>query len=233
MSLLPLLISVPHAGLLIPDELKSFNQLDLDEIAKDGDEGASEVYSVLKDKVNTYITTDIARAFVDLNRAEDDIRKDGVVKTHTCWDIPIYQEPPSDEVFHQMILKYHRTYHQQLTDYSHRNDMVLAVDCHTMADIAPPVAPDKGQKRPMICLGDNNGKSCPKAWSESLFEILSAEFNNDVALNIPFSGGYITQHHGKEMPWIQLELSRSSEISNADKGLRILNALQQWHTRIG
>ena len=73
---LPLLISVPHAGLRVPPEAERFCKLTETEIAKDGDEGAAEIYTI-ESEVECYVTTDIARAIVDLNRAEDDRRKDG------------------------------------------------------------------------------------------------------------------------------------------------------------
>ena len=76
---LPLLISVPHAGKDIPAEVKSLNLLSQEEIAADGDVGAVEIYN-FADHVDQYVTTSIARAYVDMNRDPVDIRKDGVVK---------------------------------------------------------------------------------------------------------------------------------------------------------
>jgi hypothetical protein len=92
---LPLLVSVPHAGLAIPPEVAALNRLTAQEIAEDGDVGAREIYGELAPYVAAFVISDIARAFVDLNRAEDDIRKDGVIKTHTCWDVPVYERPLS------------------------------------------------------------------------------------------------------------------------------------------
>ena len=89
---LPLLLSLPHAGLRVPDEVAHLCTLTEREIAEDGDEGAAAIYDLAGD-VDAFVTTDVARAIVDLNRAVDDRRRDGVVKTHTCWDVPIYREP--------------------------------------------------------------------------------------------------------------------------------------------
>jgi N-formylglutamate amidohydrolase len=84
---LPLLISVPHAGIQVPPEIEHLNLLAVDQIIKDGDGGAREIFD-FKDDVAAFITTEIARAFLDMNRPEDDRSSDGVVKTET-----IYQEP--------------------------------------------------------------------------------------------------------------------------------------------
>jgi hypothetical protein len=52
----------------------------------DSDEGAAEVYFDLEKVVEAFCTSGIARAIVDMNRAADDFRKDGVIKTHTCYE---------------------------------------------------------------------------------------------------------------------------------------------------
>ena len=89
---LPILMSVPHAGLQVPPEAAPCCCLTESEIIADGDDGAAEIYD-LADHVAEYVTTGIARAIVDQNRAVDDRRADGVVKTHTCWNVPVYREP--------------------------------------------------------------------------------------------------------------------------------------------
>ncbi|UCG60198.1 MAG: N-formylglutamate amidohydrolase, partial [Phycisphaerales bacterium] len=77
---LPLLISVPHAGLKVPDEVRSYCALTSEQIAQACDEGASEVYAV-ESEVAAFVTTDVACVIVDLNRSPDDRTPDGVVKT--------------------------------------------------------------------------------------------------------------------------------------------------------
>ena len=104
---LPLLISVPHAGLRVPPEARPYCSLTPEEIARDGDEGAAEIYTI-ENEVECYVTTDVARAIVDLNRAEDDRRKDGVVKTHTCWEVPVYEPFPPEEVVRTLLAQYYR-----------------------------------------------------------------------------------------------------------------------------
>ena len=69
---LPLLLSVPHAGLAVPPEAEPYCVLSEREIVEDGDEGAAEIYD-LESAVVAFHTTDIARAIVDMNRPEDDI----------------------------------------------------------------------------------------------------------------------------------------------------------------
>lgn len=225
---LPLFLSVPHAGLWVPPEVEAINILTAEEIADDGDRGAAEIYFDLEAEVAGFVTTKVARAFVDMNRAEDDIRKDGVVKTHTCWDVPIYREPLGRVRTAALIEGYHRPYHELLSQVS--EEVMLCVDCHTMAASAPPVAPDPGQPRPDVCLSNGDG-TLPDEWFDLLGDCFSSQFK-DVRLNDPFSGGYITRQHALERPWVQLELSRTPAISNGDKGRRVLRAFEDWCGRV-
>lgn len=222
---LPLLISVPHAGLTIPPEVGSFNLLTPDQIIADGDEGAREIYAI-EDLVNEFVTTDIARAFVDMNRKENDLSVDGVVKTHTCWDIPVYNSPLSPTLIKQLLDLYYVPYHTQLTNSADK-EIMLAIDCHTMASSGPPVGPDPGSVRPMVCLSNADG-TCPEEWFYLLADCLGESFGCEISLNKPFRGGYIIKHHFKEIPWLQLELSRDPSLSIEYKRKAVVSALEKW-----
>jgi N-formylglutamate deformylase len=223
---LPLLLSVPHAGLEVPPEAEPYCALSPEEIAADGDEGAADIYD-LSPEVDGFVTTQVARAIVDLNRAPDDRRTDGVVKTHTCWMVPVYDRPLPETVVETLIETHYRPYHQRLTTLGESGKFRLAVDCHTMAATGPPVGPDPGKERPWICLG-NAGGSCPREWIERLKGCFADLPEGRVAINDPFSGGYITRSHGSEMPWVQLEMSRAPFMSNEEKRTMVLRALESW-----
>jgi len=223
---LPLLISVPHAGLAVPDEVADLNLLSPEQIAADGDVGAAAIYAGLCQHAAHCVTTDVARAFVDLNRAEDDFRKDGVVKTHTCWDEPVYPEPLPPSTIEALLGRCHRPYHQRLTELA-GSGVVLGVDCHTMAAHGPPVGPDTGQPRPEVCIGDGD-RTCPRDWAEQLVDCFRRHFKGEVTLNRPFHGGYIVRAHAPELPWVMIELSRAPFASDAEKGRRVLAALTDW-----
>lgn len=225
MNKLPLLISVSHAGLTIPPEVESLNLLTFDQIVADGDEGARGIYAI-EELVNKFVITDIARAFVDVNRKESDLSVDGVVKTHTCWNIPVYKSPLSPIVIKQLLDRYYVPYHTQLTN-STGKDIMLAIDCHTMASSGPPVGPDPGLSRPMVCLSNADG-TCSEEWFYLLADCLSESFGYDVSLNKPFSGGYIIRHHAKEVPWLQLELSRDPSLSIEYKRNAVISAFKKW-----
>jgi len=219
---LPLLLSVPHAGLEVPPEVRPYCLLARDDIIADGDGGAAEIYN-LKDYVRLFHSSDVARAIVDLNRAEDDRRPDGVVKTETIYGVKVYGLYPSEDLIQLLLERYYRPYHRALSAAGGK--VLLAIDCHTMAAVSPPQAADSGSERPPISIADNEGRSLPPDMRERLKCCLEESFGLPVAVNQPFKGGYITSRHSSEMPWVQLEISRAPFSSPEEKRERLLRAL--------
>jgi N-formylglutamate deformylase len=222
---LPLLVSVPHAGLTVPPEVRDLCALTAADILADSDEGAEAVYGGLRDRVAAFMTTPVARAVVDLNRAENDFRKDGVVKTHTCWDVPVYREPPSKDLVERLLAAYYRPYHDKLG--SAAGSVRCGVDCHTMAALGPPVGPDPGKPRPAVCLS-HAGFTCPDPWLASMARAFEEAFERPPSLNEPFKGGFIVRSHAAELPWVQVELSREPFMDLEEKARRVIDALTRW-----
>jgi N-formylglutamate deformylase len=221
---LPVLLSVPHAGTRVPEEVRSYCILTEREVVEDGDEGAAEIYS-LSGEVDEFVTTDVARAILDMNRAPEDRSKDGIVKTHTCWDVPVYGEFPPESVIETLLARYYRPYHAELTAAA--SGVLLGIDCHTMAAKAPPIGPNPGEERPALCLSNADG-TCPQEWFESLAVHLERSFGSPVSRNRPFRGGHIIRTHASEVPWVQLEMSRAPFVSNSDKRAGFLAAVDTW-----
>jgi len=218
---LPLLISVPHAGRNIPEEARPYCILTPQQIVEDSDEGAGEIYDV-RDCVADFVTSDVARAIVDLNRDESDRSADGVVKTHTCWNVPVYSEPLPEPLVPELLARYYRPYHARLAKPA--RGVRLGIDCHTMVAEAPPISPDPGSPRPHICLSDAR-HTCPSQWLRQLALCLERAFETDVSINEPFEGGHIIRAHCREIPWMQLELSRAPFLPLAEKRRRVLDTL--------
>lgn len=231
MQQLPLVLSVPHAGMLVPSEVIELCQLSGKEIEADSDGGAAEIYA-LQDHVPCFVTTPVARAIVDLNRARDDFRVDGVIKTRTCWDIPIYRRSLTRDEIEHLLVTYYDPYHRELEE-RFTPEVRLGVDCHTMAGSGPPHGPDSGQKRPAVCLGNNLGRSMPSEWTVDLQRCLSESMQEVVTINQPFSGGYITRRHGGPRPWVQLELNRDLPYSYSVQRERVLAGLTEFCQRRG
>ncbi len=215
--MLPILISVPHGGVRQPSELAGRVSLSATELFDDSDAFTGDIYD-LGEEVARVVRADIARVFVDLNRAPDDrppANPDGVVKSTTCYRRPVYLDgaEPDDELVATLLRRYHAPYHERLRHAAADPTVRLALDCHSMAAAAPPVAPDPGRPRPLFCLSNAEGLTCPTVLLEDVARAIADAFGcglGDVKLNDPFKGGYIIRAHGRgELPWIQVEMNRS------------------------
>jgi formiminoglutamase len=225
---LPFLVSVPHAGVTIPDEVQDICLLTPEEIYDDSDGGAAEIYSDLEGAVEVFMPSVVARAIVDLNRAIDDFRKDGIIKTHTCYDVPVYREFPSKKLIEHLLAAYYHPYHQKLEKLTKSEKINIGLDCHTMAAVGPPIGPDAGKKRPLVCLSNADG-TCPEEWLGELANCFQKVFlQEQVKINEPFKGGYIISNYSSTLPWIQIELSRTENISNIQKRYGVIEALNVW-----
>ncbi len=219
----PILISIPHGGTKIPHEISDRVCITKKDLFEDGDAFTREIYGI-KDEVQALIETDIARAFVDLNRETSDRppkNPDGIVKSKTCHSQPIYSSQifQNEPIVESLIQKYYDPYHKKIRDLlSTQSQIQLALDCHTMEAVGPSIAPDRGKERPLICLGNNYGNSCPDEWVQKLAECFQESFSlqeGDVKINEPFAGGYITRKYGNDpVPWIQIEMNRKLYLSD-------------------
>jgi N-formylglutamate amidohydrolase len=185
------------------------------DVFEDGDAFTPEIYAI-GDHVAHLQAARVARAFLDPNRAEDDrppANGDGVVKTATCFGRPIYREPLDAQLTETLLAAYHRPYHAALEAAAVRPGLELGLDCHSMAATPPPVAPDRDTPRPLFCLSNASGTTCDDALLERVAASFAAAFEvppEQVALNRPFTGGYIARRHGRRpLPWIQVEMSRA------------------------
>lgn len=217
MSQLPILLSIPHGGMTTPAELTRRLALSTVNIHDDIDPFTQEIYDI-GDVVAEVVTTDIARTFVDMNRATDDrppANPDGVIKSTTCNGAAIYKEgqEPDGALISTLLTRYYNPYHQRLQTALRRSDVEFALDCHSMQAVGPAIAPDTGEKRPMVCLGNRDNRTCSLSTITHLAKCFRQAFElkiSDVMVNRPFSGGYITRTYGgNPAPWIQVELNRT------------------------
>ena len=223
----PFLVSVPHGGVEVPEEVRDAVFLDEKTISYFSDPGTRQLFG-LADCVCAYIDTPISRMIVDLNRPPYHLppkRWDGVVKVRTATGIPVYKEGhfPDITLIHRLLMKYYFPYHAMLDRLLEGDRIIMAFDCHSMLPVAPEEDCNSGGKRPLVCLGNNGDKdgnprkgtlaTCPG----EVIRALSDEFKKlypdegSVALNTPFRGGFISNAHywHKGVPWVQVEVNRS------------------------
>ena len=223
MSKLPILLSIPHGGIRKPIELDGHLSITNKDLFDDSDPFVVELYD-LGDKVQRVIKTDIARAFVDLNRSLQDLppdNPDGLIKSLTCYQKPIYVDgkEPDDSLRTMLIEMYYLPYHRVIQKSLRELDLQLCLDCHSMASMAPNISPDGNKKtRPDFCLSNQDGSTSSNEMIELLADCVSESYGidrNKISINDPFHGGYITKTYGNNpVPWIQVEMNRDLYLSD-------------------
>ncbi|HII76029.1 MAG TPA: N-formylglutamate amidohydrolase [Methanolinea sp.] len=224
---LPILISIPHGGVGIPEEVAGAVALDPPALSYYSDPASERLFG-FKAEVKAFASARVSRVIVDLNRPPYHLpprRRDGVVKFQTSLGAPVWKEgmQPDIQAIHRLLLRHYFPYHAKLDSLLDSRKIAVAFDCHSMVPVGLPGQPDEGQPRPLICLGNNGDRNghprrgalctCPPEWIRQLAERFRDEFPGagSVTLNHPFSGGFISNAHywHKGIPWIQVEVNRS------------------------
>lgn len=164
------------------------------------------------------------RAFVDLNRAPDDLDPGavaggvglrpgrrargglGVVPTRLAPHGPLWRRPLPATEFARRLDGVHRPFHALLARETaavrDAHGMAVLLDLHSM----PP--PDGGAD---VVLGDRHGASCHRWLCEAL-AWAARRGGFTVGMNAPYAGGHLVARHGAPgggVQAIQVELSRA------------------------
>ncbi len=181
----------------------------------------------------TFLKAGAPRAFVDLNRARDELDPAliegvrrighnpriasglGVIPRVVANGRAIYRGKMSLHEAEERIRDYWEPYHtklQALLDTAHaRHDQTVLIDCHSMPHEAMDGVARAGMKRPDVVLGDRFGAAA----SGDVVDRIEAAFASAgfiVTRNAPFAGAYITQAYGKPSKGqhaVQVEIDRS------------------------
>ncbi|MCA8884305.1 MAG: N-formylglutamate amidohydrolase [Rhodobacteraceae bacterium] len=173
------------------------------------------------------------RAYVDLNRAEDEldpalvdgVRQGahnprvssglGVIPRVVAGGRAIYSGKLSLGEARRRIDRHWRPYHAALDDLLRcqraRFGSAVLLDCHSMPHEAIEAAAGRGSVPPDVVLGDRFGASAAGEIMDSVEAAFQAE-GLRVARNAPFAGAYISQRYGRpsqSQHVVQIEIDRS------------------------
>lgn len=227
----PLVVSVPHAGTLIPEAELHRYALSTAALAADVDLFVDRLYAAAPALGATLISTPVSRFVVDLNRFEDDLCPSVVLgatrntaagyygNRGVIWGVStrgdsIYRMPLSREVHADRIEAFYAPYHARLAEELERArstfGFAVLLDAHSMPSVAKTAHTDAGERRADIVPGDVMGVSCAPALTQCVVDFWQAQ-GRTVALNKPYRGGAITRRYGRPaegLHAIQLELNR-------------------------
>ncbi len=229
---IPLLLSVPHAGRDYPAALFDNLRIPPGCLLRLEDRYADILTrAAVAASVPTIIATR-ARAWIDLNRSEQDIDA-AMVEGLNAADYPaagakqrgglgliprrlsgagdIWKSRFTADDVTARIANYHRPYHDrvagQLKAISARFGTALLLDLHSM----PPLANIAAKGPPRFVVGDLFGRSAAGHFSDLTVSYFRAQ-GFAAALNYPYSGDYILRRHANPAGHIhalQLEVDRS------------------------
>lgn len=217
---LPLLISMPHAGLRLTPGVKA-GLIDEAQSLPDTDWHIPLLYEFAVEMGASVVSAQYSRFVVDLNRPSDDRPLYAGATTGlypaTLFDgVPLFkegQEPSAEEratYLEQIWTPYHRTIEDELTRLRDQFGYALLWDAHSIRSHVPHLFEGK---LPDFNLGTFNGASCDPQLASEL-EAICAEFKGySHVLNGRFKGGHITRHYGEPAQHIhavQLELAQST-----------------------
>jgi len=219
---LPLLVSMPHVGTLIPDSLRARMTPAALQIA-DTDWHLDRLYNMLDQLDVSYLRAHFSRYVIDLNRPQDDANlypgqdTTGLCPLDTFAKEAIYLEGenPAPSEIQRRIETYWQPYHQQLQQELQRllqqHGVVVLWDAHSIASQVPRFFDGR---LPDLNFGTVNQQSCAASLQAALQDMLQvhpvAKHYSQI-WNGRFKGGHITRAYGQPAQGvhaIQLEMSQ-------------------------
>lgn len=201
----PLLVSLPHVGMHIPESLRSAyveRALSLE----DTDWHLESLYDFIAELGATLLVPRLSRYVIDLNRPPQDAPLyDGTNNTELCptrffSGEPLYREgcAPDPEEVARRRQHYWQPYHDALSEELGRlhatHGHALLLDGHSIRSQLPWLFDGR---LPDLNLGTANGHSCAHTLRETLTQVLANASRYSHVVDGRFRGGYITRHYGR------------------------------------
>jgi len=215
----PLLISMPHVGTHIPENLRA-RYTDKAQQVPDTDWHLPILYDFARELGASLLIATHSRYVIDLNRPPNDQNLyPGQKTTNLCplddFDsAPLYQPgqaPDAAEVAERRS-RYWEPYHQalqnQLARMQAQHGTVALWEAHSIRAEVPRLFEGR---LPDFNLGTNDDQSCMPDLARTLLAQLEAVPGHSAVLNGRFKGGYITREYGKPQQGvhaIQLEMTQ-------------------------
>jgi N-formylglutamate deformylase len=239
----PILVSIPHCGVVFPKELKAHFHPTLQEKPDDTDWFVHQLYSFASEMGITIIHAHYSRWVIDLNRNPDSVPlyQDGRLITGLCPTSNFLGEsiyvnegflPNSKEIQRRMgryFLPYHAAIQFILKEMKKEFGKVLLWDAHSIRRKVTTIQPESF---PDMILGNNDGQTA----HQNLIEITLNALKNssfEIAHNHPFKGGYITRFFGQpknDIHALQLEMSKDLYMDETETNYHPIKAKQVMTT---
>jgi N-formylglutamate deformylase len=217
---LPLLISIPHLGTRIPDDIAA-TMTPVAQRTDDCDWHLDRLYAFAQGLGASILTPGYARYVIDLNRPPDGANlypgqdTTGLLPVDTFDKEPLYREGllPDDAEIARRRETYWKPYHQALSDHlaalKAKHGKVLLWEAHSIRSHVPRFFEGR---LPDFNFGTANGASAVAGLAEALTAVVERHGGPYTAIaNGRFKGGYITRQYGQPAEGVhavQLELTQ-------------------------
>ena len=222
----PLVLSVPHAGRHYPPALLADSAVPRSTLEDLEDRHADLLVARAVATGGVAIVARVARAWIDLNRAETDCTPPpggsqpvGTVASmrarmglglvpHRLGRRELWRRPPDAAAVAARIATVHEPYHTAVADALAqavaRHGHAVLIDCHSM----PPLA---GPRAPRVVIGDRHGRTAARGLAARL-ATTAREAGYPAAVNAPYAGAYAIERHGRpdqDVHAVQIEIDRT------------------------
>ncbi len=236
---LPIVLDSPHSGAVWPETHAPTAPREA--LLTTWDAYVDELWADAPDHGATLLAARFPRAYVDANRAEDDIdpalldgpwphrlatsdysrRGMGLIRSLALPDVPMYRSRlPVSEV-QRRIDCYYRPYRNKLRallDAPHAaHGIVWHINCHSMKSRGNRMNLDAGRSRPDIVVSDREGTTADPAFTDWVARWFSTH-GLRTQVNDPYRGGDLVATFGRPALGrhsIQIEINRALYLDEA------------------
>jgi N-formylglutamate amidohydrolase len=212
----PVVFASPHSGRLYPKGFLDTCSASMIDLRRIEDAYVDRLLADVQHSGAPVICGLVARAFVDLNRAESEMDPHMFENPSPAWfsqrsprveaglgciprvafnGAPIYSLRLKREEADRRLEQVYRPYHRALEALLRRAQAMFGqgwlIDCHSM-----PAETEASARSPDIVIGDRFGASCGPGLSD-LVESLFRARGYTTARNTPYAGGFATLAHGQ------------------------------------
>jgi N-formylglutamate deformylase len=223
---LPLLVSMPHVGTDIPDDVAA--RLNPCAAARaDTDWHLAELYGFAQEMGASVLSARWSRYLIDLNRPPENTNlypgqdTTGLCPVDTFGRERLYREgmEPDDAEVRRRLEHYWRPYHNQLRAELDRllaqHGRVVLWDAHSIASVVPRFFEGR---LPDLNFGTADGKSCSQQLEGAMIKLVDGQDRFSFVFNGRFKGGHITRFYGNPaggVHAIQLEMAQCLYMNEA------------------
>ena len=229
----PIVVDSPHSGMDWPDDFAPAAPRDA--ILTTWDAYVDELWSDAPAAGAALLSATFPRAYIDVNRAEDDLdpalledawpgvlsptaysaRGMGLIRRLALPDVPMYSRRLRAEEVRRRIQRYYRPYRSELRQRVERArerfGAVWYLDCHSMKSRGNEMNVDAGEERPDFVISDRHGTSADPAYATWIAGWFRGR-GYMVSINEPYQGGDLVADLGapaRGIHAIQVEVNRA------------------------